>query len=120
MKADVHLIKSFSVLPRMKNVLDRICEENHDTHFSFNNFFFFENCTVYETMWKNLVELERPQMAIWHMCIACWFPKSTNTYSEYVIIITFPLQHWLHERASVLHHSTVYSLSFNFFWGGGG
>ena len=26
----------------------------------------------------------------------------TNTHSEYVIIITFPLQQWLHERASLL------------------
>jgi len=32
-------------------------------------------------MWKNMVEPERPQMTIWHMCIACWIRKTTNTLS---------------------------------------
>jgi hypothetical protein len=27
-------------------------------------FFFFENRTVYEIMWKNIVEADRPQMTI--------------------------------------------------------
>ena len=34
--------------------------------------------------------------------IAWWIPKATNTRSEYVIFIVFPLQQWLHERASLL------------------
>ena len=36
------------------------------------------------------------------MRILCWIPKATDTHSEYVIGIAFPLQQWLHERASVL------------------
>jgi len=36
---------------------------------------------------------------ICRMRIACWILKATNTYSEYVIIV-FPLQQWLNERAS--------------------
>jgi len=40
-------------------------------------------------------------MTIWRVYIACWIPKATNTHSEYVIIIAFPLQ-LLHEYASVL------------------
>ena len=39
-------------------------------------------------------------MTIWRMRIACWIPKATNTHSEYVIRIVFPLQQWLYERAS--------------------
>ena len=31
-----------------------------------------------------------------------WIPKTTETHSEYVILIDFPLQQWLPERASVL------------------
>jgi len=48
-----------------------------------------ENRAVYEMMWKNVVESDRPQMTIWCMQIACWIPisKSTNTQSEYVILI---------------------------------
>jgi len=49
-------------------------------------------------MWKNTVEGERPQMAIWRMRIACWIPKATNTNSQYVILIAFPLQQWLYEQ----------------------
>ena len=38
-------------------------------------------------------------MILWRMRIS---PKATNTYSEYVIFLAFPLQQWLHERASKL------------------
>jgi hypothetical protein len=33
---------------------------------------------------------------------ACWINKAKNTHSEYVIIIDFLLQQWLHDRASTL------------------
>ena len=39
--------------------------------------------------------------------ITCWMPKVTNTHSEYVIIIAFPLQKWLHECASILFYPTL-------------
>ena len=44
-------------------------------------------------MRKNFVEPGRPQMAVWRMRIACWIPKATNTHSEYVILIAFPLRY---------------------------
>ena len=44
------------------------------------------------------------------MRIACWIPKATNTHSEYLIHIAFPLQHWLHERAYVLRYTCNASL----------
>jgi hypothetical protein len=31
------------------------------------------------------------------MCFGCWITKATNTHSEYVILIAFPRQQWLHE-----------------------
>jgi hypothetical protein len=40
-------------------------------------------------------------MRIWRMRIACWIPKATDTQSEYVIFIVFPLQQWLQERVSM-------------------
>jgi len=43
-------------------------------------------------MWKDTVQPDRPQMKIWPMRIACWIPKATNTHSDYVIFIDFPLQ----------------------------
>jgi len=46
----------------------------------------------------NVVGHGKLQMTIWRMCIACWIPKATNTYSEYVTLIALPLQEWLHKR----------------------
>jgi hypothetical protein len=69
--------------------------------------FFFENLTVYEIMWKNTVEPGKPQMTIWRMRIASWVHKATSTYSEYVILTDFPLQQWLHERASALRYAYI-------------
>jgi hypothetical protein len=44
---------------------------------------------------------------IWRMRVACWIPKAAKIHSEYVILIAFPLQHWLHERLSVLRYTYV-------------
>jgi hypothetical protein len=79
--------------------------EKIKTHFLYSvTFFFFENCFVYEIMWKNAVEPEW-QMTRWRMRIACWIPKATATHSEYVTLIAFPQQQWLHERISVLRYT---------------
>jgi hypothetical protein len=43
------------------------------------------------------------------MRIACWIPKATDTHSEYVTIIAFLLQQWLHERASLLRCTYIAS-----------
>jgi len=47
---------------------------------------------------------------IWRMRIACWITKATNTHSEYVILIAFPVQQWLHERTSVLCYTYIVCL----------
>jgi hypothetical protein len=36
------------------------------------------------------------------MRFACWIANTIVTHSEYVILIAFPRQQWLRERASVL------------------
>jgi len=54
-------------------------------------------------IWKNYVETDSPQMTIWRMRIACRIPKATNADSDYVIIIAFLLQQWLHECTSMSH-----------------
>ena len=63
---------------------------------------FIRKSVVCEITWKNTAEPGRPQMTIWRMRIACWIPKTKYTSSEYVILIVFLLQQWLHERASML------------------
>jgi len=66
-------------------------------------FFFFLNSAVYVIVWKSIVESDRSQMTILCMRVGRWIPKATNTDSEFVIVIAFPQQKWLHKRASKLH-----------------
>jgi hypothetical protein len=79
----------------------------------FSNFFFSEDIAVCVIMWKNIVEPSRPQMTIWRMRIACWIPKATNTYSQYVIPIALPLQQWLDEQPAMLHFTYIACLVHN-------
>jgi hypothetical protein len=72
-----------------------------------SNNFLFENHAVNEIIWENIVEPGRTKMAIWHIRIACWIPKATNTPAEYVIIIAFSQQKWLHERALILRYMYI-------------
>jgi len=61
-----------------------------------------ENRAIYEIMWKNTAASDRPRTTIWLTRIACRETKATNTHSEYVILVAFPLQQWLNERAWIL------------------
>jgi len=81
------LIISRSVLLRMRNVSDKVCRGNKNTHFALSNFSF--NRAVYETMWKNMVQPDTPQMTIWRMSVAYCITKGTKTHSQYVIITLF-------------------------------
>ena len=55
---------SRSFLLRLGNVLDKNCRENQNTCFIFNNIF-QKIVKLFEIMWKNTVELDRPPIAIW-------------------------------------------------------
>ena len=41
------------------------------------------------------------------MRFAFWITNASDTHSEYVIIIAFPLQQWLHVRASMLRYEYI-------------
>jgi hypothetical protein len=80
----------------------------------FNNLF-SENRAVYEIIWKNMVQLDRPQMnnIIRRMRVACWKTKAEDTHLEYVILIAFPRQQRLHERVSMLRYTYIASLAYS-------
>ena len=48
-------------------------------------------------------------MTIRRMRFACLINNATNTYSEYILVIVFPQQQWLRERASMLHYTYIVS-----------
>jgi hypothetical protein len=64
MYTNIHfMIISCSVLLRMRNVFDKICRENENTHFMFNNFFPIIVLLV-RYICKNMVQPDRPQITI--------------------------------------------------------
>ena len=81
--------------------------KNINTHILSSSILFPENRAVYE-----IVCINSPQMTIWHMRIAFWIRKATDTFSEYVTFIAFPLQQWMHECASMLRDTCIASLLF--------
>ena len=86
-------ISRFFFLIRKRNVPDESCRE--DTHI----------------LWSVCFPEKR------RMRFACWVAKAANTHSGHVILLAFPPQQWLHERASMLRCTCtvclVISLSFN-------
>ena len=84
------MIISSSVILRMRKVSDKICRENQNTYFMFDNISPHpENSTIYEIMLENIVDPDRPQMPIWRMRIACWIPKNRHANTHYVTLIAF-------------------------------
>jgi len=61
-------------------------------------------------MWKNFINPNKPQITIWRMRISCWITKATDTSSEYVILIAFPLPNCWLENASMLRYTYDASL----------
>jgi len=108
------LIISRSILLTMRNVSDKRCTENQNT-FYIQESFFLESRAVYEIMWKNIVQPDTPRMKIRRMHITCWMLKATDTHSEYIIRIAFPLQKRLHERPSILRYTYIACLVILYF-----
>jgi len=44
-------------------------------------------------------------MTVWRMRIAYCTPKATNTHSQYVMLITFPLHQWLQPSQCYIIHT---------------
>jgi hypothetical protein len=87
----------------------KICREK--TRICCSVRFLFENHAVCEIMITNIVEPGRSQMTVWRKRIEWWIPKSTNTHSEYVIIIAFALLQKLYESASMLPSTLIACLA---------
>ena len=81
-----------------------MCRKNQKTHFMFNIFSPPKIMPFMRECGENMIEPVRPQMTIWRMRITSCVPKATNTHSEYVILIAFSMQHWLHQRALILRY----------------
>ena len=66
--------------------------------------FFPENRAVYEIIWKKYGKARQAtdENIIRRMPVQSWIKKAKNTQIKYMIVIAFPWQQWLCDRASVL------------------
>jgi len=72
-----------------------------------NSFLFVPhvNRSVYEICGKyGKAGQDTDDNVIRRMCVACWINEATVTHSEYVTLIAFPQQKWIHERASLVRY----------------
>jgi hypothetical protein len=106
MQTDIHFLSYLAhfFLQRETFQKEKVLEKIK-THFVFC--VQFQNRAVCEIMWKNIVEPGSPQMTIWRMRTACWTPKASDTHSEYVILIAFPLQQRLHVGVPLLRYTYI-------------
>ena len=78
MTGTLHEVLSVWVdLLRIRNVSDKNCGENQKT-FYIHYLFFPENHAVYEIMWQDMVEPDRPHNIVRRMHIACWITKAAS------------------------------------------
>ena len=75
------MIISRSVTVRMRNVLRQSLVETK-AHILCSVTFFWKNHAAYDVIWKNIVELERPHLAIWRMRIGYRLTKATHTHTH--------------------------------------
>jgi hypothetical protein len=91
--------------------------EKIKTHILCSITFFRKPCRL----WDNVEKYGTARQAtddniIRRMRFACWITKATGTHSEYLVLIAFPRQIWLRERApSVTFIHTLLLLSCFYF-----
>jgi hypothetical protein len=96
----------------MRNVSGRSCRENQSTRFVFNDRF-PNSCRLCDNVGKYGRAMQATDdNIIRRMRFACWVTKATDTHSKYIILIAFPRQYWLSERASLLRYSAIPVLFF--------
>ena len=64
----------------MRNILDKICRGNQNTHHVFRPF--FDNRPVCNIIRKNAAERRRPRKTIWRLCFECWITKVGHTHER--------------------------------------
>jgi hypothetical protein len=120
------------ILLTIRNVLDKSCRENQNTHFC-SVAFLQKSFRLWDNVEKSGREIDRTKMAIWRR-VAWWIGKATRaqvhararapthvltrTHSQKVVIlIALPQQQWLRERAWIFRYTSIdcdFSCNFSF------
>jgi beta-galactosidase GanA len=81
--------------------------EKIKTHILCSITFFSEDRTIYEVMWKNMLQPFCPQIKIQRMRFVCWITKTMDTISEYVALMVFPWRQSFCKHATILLYTYV-------------
>ena len=100
----------------MRNLSDKLCIENQNTHYIFCNFFrkscrLWMNVKKYDTTWQATHD-----NIIRRMRLACWVTNVTNTHSEYVTIIIFPRQNMVTRTLLNITFMCTFLVLFIYSW----
>jgi hypothetical protein len=88
-----------------ENVAKKCCWENRHTPFIYNSFFFRRSCILWDNVEKYCTAGQATDGNMEH---AHHMPKFTDTHSEYIILIAFPMQQRLYEQALILHYMCIW------------
>jgi hypothetical protein len=95
------------IILRMRDVLPKSCRENQNRLFLFS-IFLRKSCRLWDNVEKYCGARQATyDSIIWRMRFTCWITKATDTHSEPIILIAFPRQQWLRERASMLRYAYI-------------
>ena len=75
---------------------------------------FPENRAIYEIMWEKYGRARQAtdDNVVGYLHFTCWIIKATDTHSAYVILVAFPRQQSLGERASCYCYTFIVCLVF--------
>jgi hypothetical protein len=103
MKTSIHLWPNLTQFLLEWEMFQTKVVEKSKMHISYSITLFQKLCSLYDNVEKYCWAWQATDYnIIWCMHIAYWIPKATNTHSQYVILIAFPMQQWLHECTSML------------------
>jgi hypothetical protein len=104
MKTSIHFLSHLTRFFLEWEMFQTKFVEKIKTHILCSITVFSKIVLFYEIIWKDVV---MRSMIVCCAHIACWIPKATSTPSEYVLLIAFSLQQWLHECTSALCYAYI-------------
>ena len=93
----------------MRNVSDKYCRRNQNTHFEFNTFFLLSKIVPFWDDVEKYCRVEAGHRWEYGACAlhAGYLRLQTHTHTQYAILIACPLQKCLQERASLLYYTYI-------------
>jgi hypothetical protein len=104
MKTKIHIWSYIAQIFEWK--VFRTISKKIETHILCPIALFRKSCRLRDNVEK-CWRVGHAKVTIWRMRITCWILKAINTHTGGLIFITFPLQKWQHESASMSRYTYI-------------